>query len=596
MEFESHRPADRRVDHGADRVVGVGTDRSADHVSDCGGGVSVEQGLGFDPFTDSPSVILDHVCDVEPGLFVQSVLEMMDPALLSPRDAVRYLQVHERVTSWWASRQSVALVAAAGRVPTVDEFVLLDRLDDSERSVRISELARDEIAAALRWGPMSTQSRIDQARLLVGPLTATHEALTMGEITPVHVRILTEAVQRLSTFDSLEQATHNATHASTNSDGESTQAQVAVLLAQVAFDADCAALQHRVLPIAGRSGFTRTKAAANRGIQAIDAAGCARRRAAARRHRDVYLTPDVDGLTTLIARLDTLTAKAIMGAINAGITNPAITGSAIAGSCASSYSSTVGERRSDVLAALIMGVHSPAVPGAPGAPDASSAPGDGDSHCGGSCTTPIVVNVTLDLTVPITELDAAMNTSRHSDGDNGSSNKGSSSSSMGCDFGKFMADPAIKVFVRPVAVSQLGHVLDVGRRRYQITGALRRMIITRDGTCRFPGCGAAASRCQIDHVVPWDEGGASDVGNLGALCVRHHQLKTHGGWELTNSTPDGSCTWRSPQGFNYHHYPEPITEPRKTPVTNRNTNTSPPDEHPRNQPDEQREPPDIPSF
>lgn len=94
-----------------------GTGHGADHGVDCGAGVRVVEGLGFDPFTDSPSVILDQVCDVEPGLFVASILEMLDPASLSARDAVRYLQVHERVASWWASRQSVALVAAAGRGP-----------------------------------------------------------------------------------------------------------------------------------------------------------------------------------------------------------------------------------------------------------------------------------------------------------------------------------------------------------------------------------------------------------------------------------------------------------------------------------------------
>ena len=99
-----------------------------DHGADHGADLLVREGLGFDPFTDSPTVILNHVCDLEPGLLVQSALAMLDPAALSPGDAVRYLQVHDRVTSWWASRQSAALVAAAGRTPSHEEFVLLDRL------------------------------------------------------------------------------------------------------------------------------------------------------------------------------------------------------------------------------------------------------------------------------------------------------------------------------------------------------------------------------------------------------------------------------------------------------------------------------------
>jgi len=545
------------------------------------------EGLGFDPFTDSAEVILDHVCDLEPGLFVQSVLEMLDPALLSQRDAIRYLQVHERIASWWASRQSVALIAAAGRVPVAEEFSVLDRLSDTERTVRISEVVRDDIAAALRWGPMSTQSRIDQARLLAGPLASTHEALTLGEITPVHARILTEAAQRLSTWDALEQVTHDANRAGADSDtdADTAQLQLAVVLAQLAFDADCVALQNRVLPVARRHGFSRTKAASNRAIENIDEAGQARRRAAARRHRDVYLSPDIDGLTTLIARLDTFTANAIMGAINTGITNPAIVGA-----CGAS----VGERRGEALAALVFGVHSKK--GVPAA----------DGRCTDSCTTPIAVNITIDLSVPISELDTHLH-SRHEVGtgtgtgtglgtDIGTgtgtgtgTGLGRTADLIGCDFRQLLADPAIRVFARPVAVNVSGHVLDIGRRRYQITGALRRMIITRDGTCRFPGCNAASTRCQIDHVIPWDEGGKSDVGNLGALCTRHHQLKTHGGWELTNSSPDGACSWRSPQGFIYHHYPEPITEPQSSSRKKLNGSM-------KYKSREANDPPDLPAF
>jgi urease accessory protein UreF len=436
MEFEGDLGGDRGIDVGvahADHASAHADHASAhaDHASDRGTDVLVSEGLGFDPFTDSAEVILDHVCDLEPGLFVQSVLEMLDPASLSSRDAVRYLQVHERIASWWASRQYVGLIAAAGRIPVVEEFVLLDRLSDSERTVRIGEMARDEIAAALRWGPMSTQSRIDQARLLAGPLVATHEALSLGEITPIHVRILTEAAQRLSTWDALEQVIHDATVTGT----DTAQDQIALVLAQAAFEEDCVALQHRVLPLARRQGFTRTKAAANRAIEKIDAAGQARRRAAARRHRDVYLTSDDDGLTTLIARLDTFTANAIMGAINAGITNPAITGS-----CAT----TVGERRSEVLAALIFGVY---------AKSASTA----NAGCMGGCTTPLAVSVTIDLTVPISELDAhlhspnATGTGAHTVTDAATGTGGPIGSSrgvdsIGCDFWQLLADPAIKVF------------------------------------------------------------------------------------------------------------------------------------------------------
>jgi hypothetical protein len=57
----------------------------------------------------------------------------------------------------------------------------------------------------------------------------------------------------------------------------------------------------------------------------------------------------------------------------------------------------------------------------------------------------------------------------------------------------------------------------------------------------------------VDHAVPWDSGGGSDRDNLGALCKRHHQVKTIGGWTITNSDRDGSCTWVSPTGNRYAH-------------------------------------------
>jgi hypothetical protein len=96
-----------------------------------------------------------------------------------------------------------------------------------------------------------------------------------------------------------------------------------------------------------------------------------------------------------------------------------------------------------------------------------------------------------------------------------------------------------------------GHQLDYGRRVYAVPQRLREFVIARDRTCRFPGCGRRASLCQIDHAQAWSDGGQTSPGNVGALCTRHHQLKTHGGWEVEFSEPTGACTWRSPQGRSY---------------------------------------------
>lgn len=95
-----------------------------------------------------------------------------------------------------------------------------------------------------------------------------------------------------------------------------------------------------------------------------------------------------------------------------------------------------------------------------------------------------------------------------------------------------------------------GALLEVGRERYQPPAALVDFINARDKTCRFPGCRRAAELSDIDHAIPWEEGGETSPANLGALCRRHHRLKTHGGWKI-ESNPDGSCTWISPYGKSY---------------------------------------------
>jgi len=121
-----------------------------------------------------------------------------------------------------------------------------------------------------------------------------------------------------------------------------------------------------------------------------------------------------------------------------------------------------------------------------------------------------------------------------------------------------LSDPDCAVTIRRLVTDPVtGHLLDYGRRTYAIPQPLRDYIIARDRTCRFPGCNRRADLSQIDHAIPWDDAGTTSPGNLGALCTRHHQLKTFAGWHITASRPDGSCEWRSPQGRTYEHGPEP---------------------------------------
>jgi len=59
------------------------------------------------------------------------------------------------------------------------------------------------------------------------------------------------------------------------------------------------------------------------------------------------------------------------------------------------------------------------------------------------------------------------------------------------------------------------------------TGATRRAIEVRDRTCAHRTCDVAASRCQIDHIQPWSQGGDTTQANGRLLCGRHNRMRNH---------------------------------------------------------------------
>ncbi len=67
-------------------------------------------------------------------------------------------------------------------------------------------------------------------------------------------------------------------------------------------------------------------------------------------------------------------------------------------------------------------------------------------------------------------------------------------------------------------------------------------------TCVFPWCTRSARRCDKDHRVPYDAGGATCDCNLAPLCRRHHRLKTHRGYSYTIIEP-ATWLWRTPHGL-----------------------------------------------
>jgi hypothetical protein len=109
-----------------------------------------------------------------------------------------------------------------------------------------------------------------------------------------------------------------------------------------------------------------------------------------------------------------------------------------------------------------------------------------------------------------------------------------------------------------------GGLLDIDPRSRAIPIALKRYLWARDSTCRAPGCGRAAGRCDIDHVQRHEHGGPTSPQNLALLCRSHHQVKDDGYWSV-RMLPNGDLHWRSRWGTERVTHPAMRPPPRKEP-------------------------------
>ena len=85
---------------------------------------------------------------------------------------------------------------------------------------------------------------------------------------------------------------------------------------------------------------------------------------------------------------------------------------------------------------------------------------------------------------------------------------------------------------------------------YVPSAKLAEFVRCRDLTCRAPGCDVPASQCDIDHVIPFAEGGPTHPSNMNCKCRRHHLMKTFWGWH-EKQLPDGTVIFTLPSGQTY---------------------------------------------
>jgi hypothetical protein len=90
---------------------------------------------------------------------------------------------------------------------------------------------------------------------------------------------------------------------------------------------------------------------------------------------------------------------------------------------------------------------------------------------------------------------------------------------------------------------------------YQPSRKLQHLIWARNPACTAPGCRRLAARCDLDHTIPYDQGGRTCECDLAPLCRHHHRCKQSEGWRLTQPQP-GVMLWTTPAGRHYRTEPD----------------------------------------
>jgi len=111
---------------------------------------------------------------------------------------------------------------------------------------------------------------------------------------------------------------------------------------------------------------------------------------------------------------------------------------------------------------------------------------------------------------------------------------------MACDAG-----------VIPAGLGANGEPLDIGRLTRVVPVGMRRALVLRDRTCRFPGCDRPATRTDAHHVEHWAHGGPTNTSNLILVCSFHHWLVHEGEWTVHFDAEANILTAYRPDGTPY---------------------------------------------
>lgn len=258
-------------------------------------------------------------------------------------------------------------------------------------------------------------------------------------------------------------------------------------------EADIEEVEARILRGADRATPGQLRRRARRAVLSVNPDAAIERRKRASKQRRVELYPDTDGMATLRVQLPAPDAVAVYNRLNEYAQAAKARGD----------QRTLDQLRADALVEILC-------------------------HGAGSAAKPLI-----QITVGADTLAGRDNNPAELDG-----------------YGPIDADLARHItatgtWQRVLTDPATGQVVDVGRKRYRPPKALADYVRARDQHCYFPTCSMPASRCDLDHLVPWSAGGRTDASNLGAGCPRHHDRKHNPDWQLKRHA-DGSYTVTTP--------------------------------------------------
>ena len=438
-----------------------------------------------------------HLLHAPAGIEVLTQLVKIDPLTLDESGRIDFLSALERQSGWLQSVMQSAIVAVAGSKASRAEDIFAG-VDDAER---------EEIALALRVSGGSAQHKIDVARVLTSHLPETTAALASGQISLAHANVIAkesaEIIRSGATSEQICELERIAlSHSEFHTPGQvASKIKAAIAkLAPVEFEEACSIAQER---------------------------------------RSVDCYPQANGMAQIVALLPAADAQVVMLAIDklARLNKESARHEATLAErnrlrVREKSGARIGadhiDREAISLQLRIEALRADALTTIAKDYLATSL-SQGSSH-----GRPVTLNLTMDLP---TLLGLAENPAELK-------GYGPIPASVGRELAadgrwrKFITDPLS------------GELLDVGRSTYEPPQPLKDFLTARDQVCRFPHCRQPARISDIDHADPWESGGETSRENMGMLCRRHHQMKTHGGWKLTSNS-DGSCHWESPQGKIY---------------------------------------------